>query len=191
MLRTIYDCRRASCARVPRADRGKTRGVPPRSLQTTFARLYADVDATMLIVTCAAGGERSGCLVGFATQTSIHPPRFLACISRRNHTYRVARQAETLIVHLVDEQAADLAELFGGVSGDAADKFAQVAWRHGPGGAPLLERLPTWFAGRVLERIPLGDHTGFLLEPIEGAARRGEAPLRFHRARRIAPGHAP
>jgi flavin reductase (DIM6/NTAB) family NADH-FMN oxidoreductase RutF len=176
---------------VPKAAGGKTSNVPPRSLQTTFARLYADVDTTMLIVTCAAAGEQAGCLVGFATQVSIHPPRFLACISRRNRTYRIALQAETLIVHLVDEQAADLAELFGGTSGDETDKFAAVAWRHGPGGAPLLERLPTWFAGRVLEQIPLGDHTGFLLEPIEGAARRGEDPLRFHRARAITPGHLP
>ncbi|MDO8188770.1 flavin reductase family protein [Conexibacter sp. JD483] len=165
--------------------------MPPRSLQTTFAQLYAEVDATMLIVTCAAGGERAGCLVGFSTQTSIDPPRFLACISRENHTFRVAAQAQTLLVHLVDEQAADLAELFGGESGDSVDKFARVAWRPGPGGAPLLERLPTWFAGRVLERIALGDHSGFLLEPIEGAAGRGEQPLRFHRARAIRPGHAP
>ncbi len=191
MLRIIYERERASSRRVPRARSGKRSGVPPRSLQTTFARLYADVDATMLIVTCAAAGERAGCLIGFATQASIDPPRFLACISRKNRTFRIASQASTLIVHLVDEQASDLAELFGGSSGDEVDKFAQVEWRRGPGGAPLLERLPTWFAGRVLERIPLGDHTGFLLEPIEGAARRGEQPLRFHRARRIAPGHAP
>lgn len=176
---------------MPIACDGKTSSVPPRSLQTTFARLYAEVDATMLIVTCEAAGERAGCLVGFATQTSIDPPRFLVCISRRNRTFRIASQARTLIVHLVDERAADLAELFGGESGDEIDKFAQVASRRGPGGAPRLERLPSWFAGRVLERIPLGDHTGFLLEPIEGAAHRGDDPLRFHRARRIAPGHAP
>lgn len=161
------------------------------SMQTTFARLFADVDTTMFIVTAHGGGERSGCLIGFATQASIDPPRFLACISRKNHTYRVACQSETLVVHFVDHDAGDLAELFGGESGDELDKFARVEWRAGPGGAPVLERLPTWFAGRVVERIRLGDHDGFLLEPVAGAVRSGTAPLRFHRARRIAPGHAP
>jgi flavin reductase (DIM6/NTAB) family NADH-FMN oxidoreductase RutF len=161
------------------------------SLQTTFARLFADVDATMFIVTANGGGELSGCLVGFATQTSIDPPRFLACISRANRTFRVAGRTDTLVVHFVDADEEGLAELFGGRTGDEVDKFAQVAWRAGPGGAPVLERLETWFAGRVVERMPLGDHDGFLLEPIDGAVRRGARPLRFHRAKRIAPGHAP
>jgi flavin reductase (DIM6/NTAB) family NADH-FMN oxidoreductase RutF len=161
------------------------------SMQTTFARLFADVDTTMFIVTARGAGELAGCLIGFATQASIDPPRFLACISRANHTYRVACQARTLVVHFVDEDAEDLAKLFGGETGDEVDKFAQVAWRRGPDGAPVLERLQTWFAGRVVDRIPFGDHDGFLLDPVEGAARSGAQPLRFHRARRIPPGHAP
>ncbi|HST38240.1 MAG TPA: flavin reductase family protein [Conexibacter sp.] len=163
----------------------------PEPLQRTFARLFADADTAMYIVTAEAGGERAGCLIGFATQASIAPPRFLACLSRKNHTYKVASQAETLIVHFVDEDSGDLAELFGGSTGDEVDKFAQVAWRRGPRGAPRLERLETWFAGRVLERIALGDHVGFLLEPIDGSVHLGAEPFRFHRARVIEPGHAP
>src|SRR5688500_11613792 len=47
-----------------------------------FARLSAKLDYPLYIVTTTANddGERSGCLIGFATQCSIHPPRFLACI---------------------------------------------------------------------------------------------------------------
>ncbi|MDO8209006.1 flavin reductase family protein [Conexibacter sp. CPCC 206217] len=161
-------------------------------LQRSFARLFADVDTTMFVVTARGpDGEQAGCLIGFATQASVDPPRFLACISRKNHTYKVACQTDTLVVHFVDEDAGDLAELFGGETGDAIDKFARVAWRHGPENVPVLERLQTWFAGRVLERIRLGDHDGFLLEPVVVSARRDAQPLRFHRARRIAPGHAP
>lgn len=160
-------------------------------MQRMIARYFADLDGAMHIVTAEAAGERSGCLVGFATQASVDPPRFLVCISRKNRTYRIAAQAPTLTVHLVDEQAADLAELFGGESGDELDKFDQVEWRRGPHGAPRLERLGNWFAGRVLERFGLGDHVGFLLEPLAGEAALGARPLRFGRARAIAPGHAP
>ncbi len=162
------------------------------SVQTTFARLTAELDAPMLIVTAEAGGERSGCLVGFWTQASIRPPRFLVCLSRLNRTYSVAVRARTLIVHFVPEGADALAELFGGESGDEVDKFDAVEWRHGPGGAPLLAGVDTWFAGTVAERVPLGDHDGFLLAPVDGAVHRAEEPrLRFHRARRISPGHPP
>lgn len=160
-----------------------------RGLTTTFARLTAEIDTSMLIVTAYGDRELSGCLVGFHTQASIRPPRFLVCISKQNRTYRVALRSEALVVHFLSDADADLAELFGGQTGDEVDKFAQVAWRRGPGGAPVLERLDTWFAGRPVERVSLGDHMGFLLEPIEGAAHRGHAPLRFHRAKRIEPGH--
>ena len=142
-----------------------------------------------LLTAPAAGGERSGCLVGFATQTSIHPPRFLVCLSRKNRTFRVAREADVLVVHFVPESAEALAELFGGETGDEVDKLARVAWREGPGGAPVLEQLDTWFAGRVLDRLDLGDHVGFLLDPIAAEASRGQEPFRFHHAKRIEAGH--
>jgi flavin reductase (DIM6/NTAB) family NADH-FMN oxidoreductase RutF len=153
--------------------------------------LVTEIDYPMFIVTAAAGGRRSGCLVGFTTQCSIHPPRFLVCISDKNHTFGVAREAETLVVHLVPETAAELAELFGSETGDEIDKFARCAWREGPDGAPILEDIGTWFAGRVLDRRPVGDHWAFLLAPFESAGEEGETPFTFHRARRIPPGHAP
>jgi flavin reductase (DIM6/NTAB) family NADH-FMN oxidoreductase RutF len=133
-------------------------------------------------------GERSGCLLGFATQTSIDPSRFLACVSDKNRTYRVAQDASHMAVHLVPAERGDLAELFGGETGDEEDKFAQCDWREGPEGMPLLDGCPTWFAGRILERLPLGDHVGHLLEPFDGNDA-GDAWLGFQRAMKIEPGH--
>jgi flavin reductase (DIM6/NTAB) family NADH-FMN oxidoreductase RutF len=156
-----------------------------------FARLVTDLDYPMFIVTTAAGGRRAGCLIGFATQSSIHPPRFLACLSRKNFTYRVACEADVLAVHFVPADAEDLAELFGGETGDEVDKFAQVEWTEGPGGVPLLERCGNRFAGRVLERVDLGDHVGFLLEPVRVDVGTPTAEFTFHRAKRIEPGHEP
>lgn len=161
------------------------------STLTDFQRLMGQLDYSLFIVTCAAGGERSGCLIGFASQVSIHPPRFLAGLSVKNRTYRVAAGADVLVVHFVPEQAEALAVLFGGETGDEVDKFERCDWRPGPGGAPVLNQLEDWFAGRVLERLPFGDHCGYLLEPIDGEAHRSGSPLTFRRARRIEPGHEP
>jgi flavin reductase (DIM6/NTAB) family NADH-FMN oxidoreductase RutF len=156
-----------------------------------FVRLMGQLDYSLLIVTVAADGERSGCLVGFASQVSIKPPRFLVGLSVKNRTYRVAAGADVLVVHFVPEQADDLAALFGGETGDEVDKFARCEWRPGPSGAPILSALEDWFAGRVLERLPFGDHCGYLLEPIDGEAHRSGAPLTFARAKWIEPGHEP
>lgn len=144
----------------------------------------------MLIVTTSGVGETlAGCLVGFATQTSIDPARYLVCLSRRNRTYRVARQATTLIVHLVPRSAVALAELFGGETGDDVDKFAHCAWKRGPDGAPVLDDCPSWFAGRIVGREHLGDHTGFLLEPYAGHSDGDTAEFDFRQARHISAGH--
>ena len=151
--------------------------------------LISELDYPRVIVTAAAGGERAGCLVGFTTQCSIDPPRFLVCISGKNRTFRVVRGTDTVVVHLVPADATGLAELFGGETGDEVDKFERCAWHPGPGGAPVLERCGNWFAGRILERVPAGDHHALLLEPFDAHAEAGGGPFTFHRARRIEPGH--
>jgi flavin reductase (DIM6/NTAB) family NADH-FMN oxidoreductase RutF len=157
-----------------------------------FQRLMGQLDYSLFIVTVSAREERAGCLVGFASQVSIHPPRFLVGLSVKNRTYRVANAgSEALVVHFVPDHAEELALLFGGETGDEVDKFARCDWRPGPGGAPILTELEDWFAGRVLDRIDFGDHCGFLLEPIDGETHRSGSPLTFRRAKRIEPGHAP
>jgi flavin reductase (DIM6/NTAB) family NADH-FMN oxidoreductase RutF len=156
----------------------------------TFHRLVGDLEYPMFIVTARAPeGEPLGCLVGFATQTSIDPPRFSVCLSHKNRTYRRGRDAEVLGVHCVPAGAEALAELFGGETGDEVDKFARVAWHEGPGGVPILDDCPNWFAGRVVWRREAGDHDAFLLEPVAAEAGSGERDFSFHRAKRIEAGH--
>jgi flavin reductase (DIM6/NTAB) family NADH-FMN oxidoreductase RutF len=134
--------------------------------QRAFNALVTNLEYPMYVVTAASGGERDGCLVGFATQCSIHPPRFLVCLSVKNRTYRIAQTAPVLGVHLVGEGQHDLAELFGGETADAVDKLARWPWRQGPEGVPVLDDVDNLFVGRVLARFDLGDHVGHLLEPI-------------------------
>ncbi|MGW4894769.1 flavin reductase family protein [Kitasatospora sp. NPDC004240] len=130
-----------------------------------FERFLDLLDYPVYVVTAAAAGERSGCLVGFAGQSSIAPARFVVWISKANHTHAVALRARTMAVHLLPRDRG-LAELFGGRTGDEVDKFSAVRWEYGPGGVPLLTDVPARFVGRVLDRADWGDHTGFLLEPL-------------------------
>jgi flavin reductase (DIM6/NTAB) family NADH-FMN oxidoreductase RutF len=159
------------------------------STEESFQRLVAQLDYPMFIATVAAGGERAGCLIGFATQCSIHPARFLAGISDKNRTFRVASGADSMAIHLVPENATELAELFGGETGDELDKFERCEWRPGPGGVPLLDACPNRFVGRIVERVDFGDHLGMVLEPFLAEEDEESGQLGFHRAKRIDPGH--
>jgi flavin reductase (DIM6/NTAB) family NADH-FMN oxidoreductase RutF len=156
---------------------------------SAFEELVGDIDYPMYVVTVAADGERSGCLIGFATQASIDPPRFLVCLSLANHTYRVAQGAAHLGVHLVPADRGDVAEVFGSETGDEVDKFDRVEWHDGPEGVPLLDACPSWFVGRVRDRLPGGDHEAFLLDPVAGEHDPAGPPLTFQRAKDLEPGH--
>jgi len=160
----------------------------------SFSSVCGSLDYPMIVVTAFDGRERSGCLAGFHTQCSIDPHRWIVCISKTNHTFGVAGQAEWLVVHLLRDDQHGLAQFFGGVTGDAIaphEKFEYTAWRTGPGDAPILAGC-NWLAGRVLERIDCGDHVAHLLEITDAGEEHAPAPqLGFHAARDIRPGHAP
>ena len=162
------------------------------STEQTFVRITVALDYPMLIVTTVAGEERAGCLVGFSTQCSIDPPRYLVCLSDKNRTTRVAARATALAVHFVPDTARDLAELFGSETEDTTDKFERCDWHPGPDGLPLLDGCRRWFAGRILDRRRVGDHIGHLLEPFAAADEEdADEMLMFSDAKNIDPGHEP
>lgn len=154
-----------------------------------FHELVGGLDQPMSIVTAASSDELAGCLVGFSTQCSIDPPRFLVLLSDKNHTYRVALDADALGVHLLAAHEMPLAELFGAETGDEIDKFARCPATVGPAGVPILDASEAWFVGRVLERQRLGDHVAHLLEPIAAHGQAPVPPLTLRDVRHLEPGH--
>lgn len=135
------------------------------------------LDYPMFVVTTQADGHPSGCLVGFATQASIDPQRFLVGMSKTNHTGSVASRSGYLAVHVLSRQQHDLAELFGGQTGDRIDKFERCSWHAGPHGMPILQDAIAWFVGKTLDRIDFGDHVGYLLEPLDAWIAEGSEDL--------------
>ncbi|MEU6592820.1 flavin reductase family protein [Streptomyces sp. NPDC046881] len=147
------------------------------------------LDPDMCVVTVSASGERDGCLVGFASQCSMKPPRFAVWLSKANRTYRLARAAQFLAVHLLTRDQRELAELLGGETGDETDKFARLRWREGHGGTAVLTDAAAWFVGTILHRTDGGDHVGFVLDPVQWGEGRGGPLLRLSDAIGIEAGH--
>jgi flavin reductase (DIM6/NTAB) family NADH-FMN oxidoreductase RutF len=156
-----------------------------------FGRFTGPLDYPMYVLTVpgSGGGRPSGCMVGFATQCSLSPPRFLVCLSKLNHTYRVARGAGVAAVHVLGAADRDLAELFGAETGDEIDKFERCAWRKGPEGVPLLDRCPGWLVGSIESRVDLGDHEGLLLRPIDTGPGEDGGVLMFSAVTDLDAGH--
>jgi flavin reductase (DIM6/NTAB) family NADH-FMN oxidoreductase RutF len=161
------------------------------SVEDRFNTLAGGLDYPMFIVTVADGDRRAGCLVGFAAQCSIDPPRFMVWLSKKNHTYEVAKHVDTVAVHVPSRTDRALAAHFGTTTGHDTDKFATVPWRPGPDGVPILTGCPQWFAGRVRTRHDTGDHEGLLLDVIATGEDHGRPQLPFQDVKLLSPGHAP
>jgi flavin reductase (DIM6/NTAB) family NADH-FMN oxidoreductase RutF len=131
----------------------------------------------MTIVTTLADDEMDGCLVGFSSQCSIDPVRYLVCLSVENRTYELARSAPTLVVHVLHDSPTDraLATLFGEHTARDMDKLARCDWSPGPGGVPVLAGCD-WFGGPVVQRFDAGDHVAHVIDVTDGDAPRAHEP---------------
>jgi flavin reductase (DIM6/NTAB) family NADH-FMN oxidoreductase RutF len=157
-----------------------------------FHAFIGGVARPMLIVTTAAGSTRAGCLVGFHSQCGIDPAQYAVWLSKANRTFEIGVLADTFAVHFLDEQDRQLAELFGGVTGDDEDKFAECAWHEGPQGVPLLDDCTV----RVtMRRVALhdagGDHACFVLAPVTVDTPDTFRPLASTSLGNLEAGHAP
>jgi flavin reductase (DIM6/NTAB) family NADH-FMN oxidoreductase RutF len=132
----------------------------------SFDDLMSMLDYPAFVVTTQAAGVPAGCLVAFATQTSVAPPRFLVGVAKNSHTFAVASRSQHLAVHVLARHHRVLAELFGGQTGHQINKFERCSWRAGPEGMPILDDAIAWFVGRTVNWIDAGDHVAYLLEPV-------------------------
>jgi flavin reductase (DIM6/NTAB) family NADH-FMN oxidoreductase RutF len=132
----------------------------------SFDDLMSMLDYPAFVVTTQAGGVPAGCLVSFATRTSVAPPRFLVGVAKTGHTFAVASRSQHMAVHVLARHQRVLAELFGGQTGHQINKFDRCSWRAGPQGMPILDDAIAWFVGRTVNWIDAGDHVAYLLEPV-------------------------
>jgi flavin reductase (DIM6/NTAB) family NADH-FMN oxidoreductase RutF len=136
--------------------------------EDAFECIVDHLEYPMFVVGVSAGDEVDACLVGFTSQSSIEPPRFVVFLSKANRTFELACQADTVVVHRLRADQHEMAEHFGGTSAhDDPAKLSACDWEPGPGGAPLIAGCD-WFAGRIRARFDTGDHVAFLLEPFGG-----------------------
>ena len=159
-------------------------------VEESFGALVGQLDPAMAVVTTASGGERAGCLIGFHAQCSIEPPRYVVWLSKANHTFRVALHARSFAVHFLTEDDAELARLFGTVSGDAVDKFTRCSWSPGPGGVPVLDDCAHRFTAERVALLDEGsDHVCLVVAPSDVVPGGPFRPLRLSQVDGLDPGH--
>ena len=160
-------------------------------MSEAIGELVDRADPPLYVVTTAAAGERAGCVVGFATQASIDPPRFLVAISKANRTWqrRPRPRATSRCIcsgasGLMSSTCSAARPVTRSTSSNSAIGPRATA------GVPLLDGAAAWFVGRVIERFDFGDHVGHLLQPVRGGtATTSPDAVTLHDADDLSPGH--
>jgi 3-hydroxy-9,10-secoandrosta-1,3,5(10)-triene-9,17-dione monooxygenase reductase component len=107
------------------------------------------------LITAAPDGEPTGLIVNSLTSVSLEPPLVSFCPSRRSITWSRMRRAGRFAVNILGQDHGDFAAR---ATPPGSDRFANVAWTPGRGGAPLLTDALAYVECELATEYPGGDH---------------------------------
>ena len=136
-------------------------------------------DRTAWILTSSVGDEMSGLVATFVNSASLVPafPRLVTGIAHHHLTWDLIRRSRSFAAHLIDEPQCALIWRFGLESGRQTNKFAELEWRRGQTGSPVLESALAWLECTVEAQFDIGDRTIYLGAVVHGDVNRAGTPL--------------
>ncbi|MEV7081885.1 flavin reductase family protein [Streptomyces sp. NPDC093516] len=157
----------------------------PADLLTTTTDLLRSVfrrhAAGVAVITARGEAGPVGFTATSLTSVSAEPPLLSFGIGTGASSWPAMAEAGHVGVHLLGEHQQELAATF---ARSGADRFgAPTAWREGPEGVPVLDGVLAWLVGRVVARVPAGDHRIVIAEVVHGDPTGTGRPLLYHQGR--------
>ena len=144
---------------------------------TQFKRALSQFATGVTVVTTRdADGRPVGLTASSFNSVSLDPPLVLWSLSLRARSLKAFRTHSHYAVNVL---AADQLELALRFARPHADRFADVPFRIGSGGAPVLDGCAAWFECFNRSRYDEGDHVIFVGQ-VEACGMVPKPPLIFH-----------
>ena len=154
---------------------------PPSFSSDEFRSALGMFATGVTIVTArAADGTLVGLTANSFNSVSLAPPLVLWSLSRRAASMVALRTGSHYAINILAADQKHLAERFAKKD---IDRFADVGFTQGTGGAPLLDGAAASFECFNRSRYDEGDHVIFVGEVERCARRDGASPLLFHGGR--------
>ena len=160
---------------------------PPRqalapSFSTQEFRAALGMFATGVTIVTARGpnGTPVGLTANSFNSVSVSPPLVLWSLARTAGSMPAFERGSHYAINILAAEQHALAERF---SSKAADRFADLVFREGAGGAPILEGAVAVFECFNRSRYEEGDHVIFVGEVERCSWREGASPLLYHGGR--------
>ena len=130
-----------------------------------FEKEMRNLTYGLFVLSAAADGKSSGCIINTAMQVTDTPLKMAICVNKNSFTGQLIRKSRRFVVSVLDEKADfDIFRHFGFQSGKDVDKFAD--WKEKaetPDGVPYQTRgANAWIECEVDEEIDLGTHLMYI-----------------------------
>ena len=157
------------------------RAVAP-SFSTTDFRAALGMFATGVTIVTArgAGGAPVGLTANSFNSVSLNPPLVLWSLARSAGSMPAFERGSHYAINILAAEQHALAERFASKS---VDRLADLVFREGAGGAPILDGAAAVFECFNRSRYEEGDHIIFVGEVERCEWRSGASPLIFHGGR--------
>ena len=150
--------------------------IDPRALRQTLGQFATGVT----VVTCADGaGQPVGLTVNSFNALSLDPPLILWSLRRASPSLPAFEAAGHFAVNVLGEAQVELSRRF---ASPHANKFEEVAWHAGLGGAPVLAGCAATLQCAVAARQEAGDHRLYIGH-VRALSCEPMPPLIFHAGR--------
>jgi len=150
-----------------------------RSLRDAFGCFMTGVT----IVTTRHAGQPLGFTANSFSSVSLDPALLLVSIANRSANLAAYTHGAGFAVNVLSEAQTELSARFARPSGD---RFADLYWRDGPVGNPVLAGVSAWFDCTLEQAVPAGDHT-ILIGRIAGFEATDAPGLGYYRGAYVTP----
>ena len=144
-------------------------------------RAFRDLSYGLYIVTSRDQEKLNGQIINTAIQVTSDPPRLAVIINKKNLTHEFITKSRIFAVSVLEE-ATPLTFIgpFGFRSGRDIDKFAQVGFKEGVTGCPLVtDHALSVVEAKVFDQIDLGTHTIFVGDVVNSEVIKDGRPLTY------------
>lgn len=152
------------------------------TLDETELRHVLGCFATGVCVVTAVGadGRPSGMTVNSYTSVSLDPPLVLFCVRPLSRVWFDIEASGSFVVNVLALDQEEVSRIF---SSRAEDKFAEVGYSVGSGGAPIIDGVIAWLDCTLEHQWSAGDHLVAVGRVRSLESPRDAAPLTFFRSR--------
>jgi len=151
----------------------------PSFNQTDYRATMGEFCTGVVIVTGIWEGEPAGFAVQSFVSLSLEPPLIALCPAKTSTSWPKLRAAGHFCINMLDAQQEALCSRFARSGGD---KFADLAWRAGVSGAPILDGVLAYVDCELHDEVEAGDHTIAIGQVLDFQRAAGDSgPLLFFR----------